>query len=200
MSEHLAGCRCFLAVWNWWGLVTKRQVILDSSKPFIPNLGCKRKVTVTLSLISLLEVVRVILELLIAGKLQFALKTCSACNECIQQHRCVAGASLPKGTAHPQAHCKPGALVPGTWMREWAQPSFPSSSLWGEHSGMGTKAGCKLHLCPWQAHRICFCGYWMVLMVSWDSLLLLERKIFSIPVMGKYTGESYLGNLPIAAY
>lgn len=30
--------------------------------------------------------------------------------------------------------------------------------------------------------------------------LLLERKIFSIPVTGKYTGELYLGNLPIAAY
>lgn len=86
-----------------------RGVILDSSKPFIPNVGCKRKVIVTLSSISLLEVVRVILELLIAGKL--ALKTCSPCNECIQQHRYVFGASFPRGIAHAQAHCKPGALV-----------------------------------------------------------------------------------------
>lgn len=72
-----------------------------------------------LSSISLLEVVRVVLELLIAGKL--ALKICSACNECIQKHRCLAGASFPKGMegiAHAQAHCKPGALVPCTCMRE----------------------------------------------------------------------------------
>lgn len=75
-----------------------RGVILDSSKPFIPNPCCKRKVTVTLCLISLLEVIRVILELLIAGKL--VLKTCSPCNECIQQHRCVSGASFPRGIAH----------------------------------------------------------------------------------------------------
>lgn len=64
-----------------------RGVILDSSKPFIPNLGCKRKVIVRLSSVFLLEVIRVILELLIAGRL--ALKTSSACSEYIQQHRCV---------------------------------------------------------------------------------------------------------------
>lgn len=89
MSELLAGCRCFLEVLNLCGLVKKRArgVILDSSKPFIPNLGCKRKVIVRPSSISLLEVIRVILEFLIAGKL--ALKTCNACNEYIQQHRCV---------------------------------------------------------------------------------------------------------------
>lgn len=139
-----------------------RGVTLDSSKPFIPNLGCKRKVIVRPSSISLLEVTRVILELLIAGKL--ALKTCSACSEYIQQHKCVAGASFPKGTAHPQVYCKPGALVQCTCVRERAQPSFPSSLLWGEHSGMGTKAGCKGFV-SLTSSQDCFCAYWVVLMV-----------------------------------
>lgn len=69
----------------------------------------------------------------------------------IQGHRCIADALFTKGIAHPQAPCNPGALVLQTCMRERAQPSFPSSSLWGERSGMGTKAGCNQGSCPRQA-------------------------------------------------
>lgn len=58
-----------------------KGVILDSSKPFIPNLGCKRKIIVRSTSVSLLEMVRGILELLNAGKL--APEICSACNEYI---------------------------------------------------------------------------------------------------------------------
>lgn len=110
-----------------------RGVLLDFSKPFILNLDCKRKVIVRLPSISLLEVVRVILELLNAGKL--ALETCS---ECIQQQRCAAGASFPRGKAHPRAHCQPGALVPCTRLCEWAQASFPSSLRDGDKGRLQT--------------------------------------------------------------
>lgn len=54
-------------------------VFLGSSKPFIPNLGCKRKIIVRLASVSLLEMVGGILELLNAGKL--VPEICSACNE-----------------------------------------------------------------------------------------------------------------------
>lgn len=90
-----------------------KGVILDSSKPFIPNLGCKRKIIVRSTSVSLLEVVGGILELLNAGKL--ATEIHSACSEYI--------------------------IYPGTWMYSWcfiykrhstspstSQPRSPSSA------------------------------------------------------------------------
>ena len=55
-----------------------KGVILDSSKPFFPNLGCKRKIAVRSASVSLPEMVRGTLELLNAGEL--APEIWGACN------------------------------------------------------------------------------------------------------------------------